>query len=141
MGSRCYRGRRILKQQPDWEDWRQSEFKQLDQYQAQNTFGKPEPRRPGTNVLDLLWTYLIKDDGTKKSRCVCNGAKNMRGTVTLAETYAAALDQTGAKIFWAATAINNFVTIGADATNAFAEAPPPKAPLYVTVDEPFREWY
>jgi dUTP pyrophosphatase len=133
--------RRILKQQDDWNDWRLSEFKQLDQYQAQGTFGKPEPRPAGANVLDVLWTYLTKDDGTKKARCVCNGAKNRRGTVTLAETYAASLDQTSAKIFWAASAILNFIQIGADATNAFAEAPPPKAPLYVTIDEPYREWY
>ena len=133
--------RRILKQQDDWNDWRLSEFKQLDQYQAQGTFGKPQPRPAGANVLDVLWTYLTKDDGTKKARCVCNGAKNRRGTVTLAETYAASLDQTSAKIFWAASAILNFIQIGADATNAFAEAPPPKAPLYVTIDEPYREWY
>ncbi len=65
----------------------------------------------------------------------------MRGSVTLAETYASALDQTASRVFWAATAIYNLVTIGADAANAFAEAPPPVAPLYVHVDEPYREWY
>ena len=37
----------------------------------------------------------------------------MRGSVTLAETYAAALEQTGSCIFWADTALNNFVSIGA----------------------------
>lgn len=60
----------------------------------------------------------------------------MQGSVTLA-----ALEQTGARIFWAATAINNFITIGADAANAFAEAPASVAPLYVTADEPFRNWW
>ena len=65
----------------------------------------------------------------------------MRGTVTLAETYASSLEQTGARIFWATTALNNFISIGADAANAFAEAPPPVAPLYVLIDEPFRNWY
>ena len=65
----------------------------------------------------------------------------MRGSVTLTETYAAALEQTGSRIFWAATALNNFISIGADTANAFAEAPAPVAPLYVRVDDPFREWY
>ena len=65
----------------------------------------------------------------------------MREYVTLTETYAAALEQTGSRIFGAATALNNFISIGADAANAFAEAPAPVAPLYVCVDEPFREWY
>ena len=59
----------------------------------------------------------------------------------MAETYAAALEQTGSQIFWAATAINNFICIGADAANAFTEAPAPVAPLYVRVDKPFRAWY
>ena len=53
----------------------------------------------------------------------------MGGTVTLGETYAASLDQTAARIFWAATALKNMIVIGADASNAFAEAPPPIAPL------------
>ena len=44
-------------------------------------------------------------------------------------------------VFWAASALFNFVTIGADASNAFAEAPAPKEPLYVSIDKPYREWY
>ena len=73
--------------------------------------------------------------------CVCNGSPRQKGSVTLGDTYAASLEQTGSRIFWAATAINNFVTIGADVSNAFAEAPPPKAPLYVTIDQAYKEWY
>ena len=76
-----------------------------------------------------------------KARCVCNGSPNRRGTVTMAETYASSLEQTGSRIFWAATAIDNHIVIGADASNAFAEAPPPKAPLYVYLDQQFREWW
>eukprot|EP00979_Chaetoceros_neogracilis_P018857 scaffold11336_cov862-Chaetoceros_neogracile.AAC.1 len=65
----------------------------------------------------------------------------MRGSVTLAETYASSLDQNGSRVFWAATAINNFIVIGADAANAFAEAPAPVAPLYVYADEQYKAWY
>jgi deoxyuridine 5'-triphosphate nucleotidohydrolase len=133
--------RRFLKQQDDWDDWIKSERKQLNQYEDQGTFGSPCKQPPNSNVLPLLWTYLIKDCGTKKARCVCNGSPKMKGTVTLGDTYASSLDQTGSRIFWAATAINNYITIGADASNAFAEAPAPKAPLYVTIDQPFRDWY
>ena len=56
-----------------------------------------------------------------------NGSKNMHGTVTLAETYAALLEQMASRVFWAATTINNFVMIGVDASNVFAEAPAPVA--------------
>ena len=91
--------------------------------------------------MPLLWTYLIKDCGRKKAQCVCNGAPQFRGSITLAETYAASLEQTGSRIFWSSVAINNSIVIGADASNAFAEAPPPKAPLFVTIDQPFKEWF
>ena len=133
--------RRYLQQQQDWLDWFKSEHKQLEQYEQQNTFGPPQPYPKGANLLNLLWTYLIKDDGRKKARCVCNGSARMHGTVTLGETYAASLDQTGSRIFWAVTALTNMIVIGADVSNAFAEAPPPIAPLYVTIDKPFREWW
>ncbi len=129
--------RRYLQQQPDWDDWLNSEAKQLNQYESQGTFGTPQALPKGANLLPLLWTYMIKDCGTKKARCVCNGSPKQRGAVTLANTYAGSLEQVGARIFWAATAIHNFVTIGADASNAFAEAPAPKAPLFVTIDKPF----
>ncbi len=132
--------RRYLIEQPDWNDWRLSEHKQLQQYDDQKTFGPPQPYPKGANLLNLLWTYMIKDDGRKKARCVCNGSPSM-GTVTLGETYAASLDQSGSRIFWAVAALKNMIVIGADASNAFAEAPAPKAPLFVTIDKPFREWW
>ena len=58
--------RKYLKQQDDWDDWNKSEFKQLDQYHAQNTLGLPTKLPKGANLLPLLWTYLIKDCGTKR---------------------------------------------------------------------------
>eukprot|EP00979_Chaetoceros_neogracilis_P017170 scaffold10184_cov431-Chaetoceros_neogracile.AAC.1 len=61
--------RRILQKQDDWPDWENSEFKQLDQYEDQSTFGEPQSKPPGANLLSLIWVYLIKDDGRKKARC------------------------------------------------------------------------
>ena len=99
----------------------------------------PPPKN--ANIINLLWTYGIKTDGTKKARCVCNGNPRRKGTVTLAHTFAACLEQPGARVFWASAAIPGMIVVGADASNAFAEAPPPKAPLYVVVDQQFREWW
>ena len=125
----------------DWDDWKQSEFQQLDQYIQQQMFGKPTKLPHGANLIHLLWTYIIKDDNTKKSRCVCNGSSRMTGSVTLAETYAGSLDQSSSKVFWVASATNNSVVIGTDAANAFVEAGAPKAPIFVPIDKQYREWY
>lgn len=139
--------RRKLQIQPDWEDWKKSEWKQLDQYDDQGTFSKPCYLPPNANVLDLLWTYHVKDPvnlvdpPTKKARCVCNGKPSNKNTVIFGHTFAKMLDHVGSRIFWASVAAKNFIVRGADASNAFAEAPPPKIPLYVRVDKPYREWY
>ena len=133
--------RKDLQKQDDWDVWNTSEFTQLGNYEVQNTFGPPIPRPPNANILNLLWTYLVKSDDTKKARCVCNGSPRSKGTVTLGHTFAACLEQPGARVFWASAALLGMIVIGADASNAFAEAPPPKAPLYVVVDEQCREWW
>ena len=104
-------------------------------------FSKPTPIPPDANHLPFIWTYVIKDDGTRKARAPCNGSPRMQGTVTLGETYAASLDQTASKIFWALSADKGHIVIGADASNAFAEAPAPKAPLYMDLDHQFHSWW
>lgn len=135
--------RRKLKLLPEeeWKIWQQSEYKQMDQYEKQQMYGEPCKLPPGANCLKTLWTYLIKDDGTKKARQVVDGSPGRKGTVTIGHTYASSLDQNGSRIFWATAAMKNLKVYGADVSNAFAEAPPPKAPLYVTIDDQFREWY
>ena len=37
-------------------------------------------------------------------------------------------------------AINKSIVVGVDIAIAFTDAGAPKAPLFVTVDQPFREW-
>ena len=51
------------------------------------------------------------------------------------------MEQPAQRVFWGAACIKGMIVIGADASNAFGEAPAPKAPLYVTVDQPYREWW
>ena len=130
-----------LRKRSDWKEWRNSEHKQLNQYEAQKMFGKPCPRPPNANTVPFLWTYTIKSDGTLKARGVCNGSKTNSGLITVGDTYAGSLDHTGARLFWATAALKNLKVYGADVSNAFAEAPPPVDPLYMTVDEPFRDWW
>ena len=44
----------------------------------------------------------------------------------LSETYANCVNQTSARLFYAVAAAENHLVFGADVSNAFAEAPPPK---------------
>ena len=107
--------RKILKQQQDWNEWLMSEHKQLQQYEDQGMFSEPTRIPDGTNCLPFICTYIVKECGTKKARGVCNGSPRMKGTVTMGNTYAASLDQTCAKMFWAINNAEGNIVVGADA--------------------------
>jgi hypothetical protein len=72
---------------------------------------------------------------------VCNGSTRQKGTVTIGHTYTNALDAASECLFWAIVAYENLIAIGVDVSNAFAEAPAPTAPLYLYIDDAFRDWW
>jgi hypothetical protein len=133
--------RRKLKIRDDWPVWKAAEWKQLLSYQKQDMFGAPIRRPPKATVLPFVWTYLFKDGTQPKARGTCNGGKRYGRAVTLAHTYASCVEQPGARIFWSLAALHGMTALGADAGNAFAEAPPPVEPFYMEIDEQFRTWW
>ncbi len=102
--------RRILLQQEDWDEWRESEFTQLDQYAKQYLFGKPCPIKSKSAVFNLIWTYVIKElDGRKKARCTCDGSTRAGQVRVLDHTFANSIDQTRSRIFYAVAASENLL--------------------------------
>ncbi len=85
--------------------------------------------------------YILKMCSTKKAYMVCNGNPRQQGTVTLGLTYANSLDAASERLFWALVAKEGLIAIEANVLNAFADAPLPKAPLYLYIDDAFREWW
>ena len=59
----------------------------------------------------------------------------------LAKTYANCVDQTSSHLFYAISAAENMLIFGADMSNAFAEAPPPKQGFFICPDKAFHEWW
>ena len=55
--------------------------------------------------------------------------------------YASCIEQPAAKMFYSLAALENMIILGSDASNAFAEAPAPVAPLYLKINEQFRNWW
>ena len=107
-------------------------------------FGKPGPIPSDVanpSILPMIWVYIIKVDGRYKARCVANGAPHLKGSLTLAQTYAACLEQSGCRLFWSLCAAKNKTIYGADAANAFAEAPPPQSRLWLKIDDAYRNWW
>jgi hypothetical protein len=140
--------RKRLLHTPDWPQFKGSEWVQLNKYHKQGMFGEPCPRPtdPETVILPWVWSYLYKLDpvsleDVEKSRGTCNGGKRYGKVITIAETYAACVEQPAHRLTWALIAALNFIGLGVDIGNAFAEAPPPKDPFFMQVDTQFREWW
>ena len=134
--------RGVLLKQSDWEEWQRSEFTQLDQYELQGMFGDPVLLSNGNAVFNLVWTYAIKEvDGRKKARCTCDGSTRGGQVRILDYTYANSPDHTCSRIFYALAAAENLVIYGADVSNAFAEAPPPKQGFFIRPDAAFKAWW
>ncbi len=137
----CLTRGKLLKQ-PDWDEWQTLEYLQLDQYNAQGMFGQPVPIHNNMAVFHSVWTYVIKAlDSQKKARWACNGSPRSGQAKILDETYANCVDQTSSHLFYAIAAAENLSIYGADVSNAFAEAPPPKQDFYIHPDRAFCEWW
>ena len=134
--------RGVLIKQRDWDEWQKSEFLQLDQYELQGMFGTPVIVTNGNAVFNLVWTYAVKEvDGRKKARCTCDGSTRGGQVRVLDYTYANSPDHTCSRIFYTIAAAENMVIYGADVSNAFAEAPPPKQGFFIRPDAAFHAWW
>ena len=132
---------KLLKQH-DWEEWQASEFLQLDQYDAQGMFGSPVVVDSKAAVFHSVWMYAIKAvDGWKKARWACDGLPRSGQATVIDETYANCVDPTSSRLFYAISEVENMLIFGADVSNAFAEAPPPKQGFYIHPDRAFHEWW
>ena len=83
----------------------------------------------------FVWTCPHKDGNRQKARGACNGGGQYGKAVTLAHTCASCVEQPAARLFHSLAALENVITLGADASDAFAEAPAPVAPLHMKIDE------
>ncbi len=105
-------------------------------------FGRPIAASKDDAIFHLVWTYAIKAvDGRKKARCVCDGSTRSGMVRVLTKTYANCVNQTSSRLFYAVAATKNLLVFGANVSNAFAEAPPPKQGFYIRPDWAFNDWW
>jgi hypothetical protein len=138
--------RNRLKLTPEWDDFLKSEWKQLDRYAKVGMFGDPVMADQWMTILPWVWAYVNKEDPLtgdtiRKSRGTCNGGPRYGAAITLAETYAACVEQPVHRLTWAISAAMNLICKGYDVGNAFAEAPAPTSPFFMKPDAQFRQWW
>ena len=101
--------RGALLKSDDWDEWKQSEFAQLDQYDEQGMFGTPVNATGDLSVFNLVWSYVVKElDKRKKARCTCDGSSRGGQVQVLDHTYANCVDHTASlRLFYAIAAMEN----------------------------------
>ena len=82
-----------LKVTKEWDEWQQSEFTMLDQYEAQGLFGAPIPATNKDAIFNLVWTCVVKElDKHKKAQCTCDGSTRGGQVCVLDFTYTNCVD-------------------------------------------------
>ncbi len=106
-------------------------------------FGTPVPMLQEDAVVHLVvWTYTIKAvNDRKKAQCVCNGLMRSGMVRILDETYANCVNQTSSYLFYAVSAAKNMLIYGANVSNAFTKAPPPKQGFFIRPNKAFHKWW
>lgn len=102
--------------------------------------GDKEGKLKHPEVLPFVWTYLLKDETSPKSRGTCNEGKYYSRAITMADTYTSCVEQPVSCMFWSLAVLNGMTVIGADAGNTFTEADPPEDPLFLSIDDQYQKW-
>lgn len=133
--------RRKLKRLSNWSEWLLAEAKQLDSMAKQGMYGTAVPPPAGAIILRQHWNYSIKSDGTRKARNCCDGSPRAAPDLKLANTYSSCIEQPCMRMFFALCAHEGYFCVKVDATNAYANSPPPDQPTYVHVDHQYADWF
>jgi hypothetical protein len=107
----------------------------------QEMYGAPVPAPKDSIVLCQHWNYSIKSNGTRKARNCCDGSPRAAPQLKLANTYSSCIEQPCMRLYFSLFAFEGFTSLMVDATNAYANSPPPNQPTFVVIDEQYADWY
>jgi hypothetical protein len=129
--------RRQLLKLTFWSKWLVAKLKMMDFMFDDNICGKPVKKSSlsaDDDVLSTVWNYSMKMNGIFKARTFCDGSRLKTKGIRYVEHYAACIFQCGMRLVFACCAIKNYVVLGVDAVNSYAQSPPHKTPSYVRLD-------
>eukprot|EP00957_Ditylum_brightwellii_P098676 7516766-Ditylum_brightwellii.AAC.2 len=104
-----------------------------------NMYDSPTYAPKGAKILHLMWSYIVKHDGRMNARNCCNGSVLKGKGVDYAYTHSSCASQLRMKLFTAIAALHNYIIIGTNATNAYAQSPPPTDPTFMHIDDQYAD--
>jgi len=139
--------RQCLHNLPNWPLWDAACDKQLEAHFTAGAFLAPilHPEHlPSVhlNILQIHWTFAIKDDAMHKAQATMDGSKCAAPWLHEAiKTYLSCIDQSSMKLFFALVAVQNKNVIIANTMNAYQQSPPPTKSCFLEIDEAYQLWY
>ena len=135
--------RNLMSLPPDqWATWKAAYKKQLDVFDSDGVFGEPIKPPPGAIIMRPQWANVIKADGTRKSRCCCDGSKRQAPQLhNIASTYSSCIEQPCMRLYFALSSALGYFIRASDTTNAFQTTIIDKVSTYMRIDDAFAEWY
>ena len=140
--------RRKLKRLPNWPQWSEAKFRQLDRFADLEMYGEPQalPVQDEDDpyvVLRSHWQHAVKRCGTCRSRqCVDGSCRAAPILHVLADSYSSCVNQLVQRLFMAIYALKNNLLFGGDARDAYAHAWANFSQrTFVRVDAPYIELY
>ena len=107
----------------------------------QEMYGVPQLPPKDAIILRQHWNYSLKSDGSRKARNCCDGSPRAAPQLKLANTYSSCIEQPCMRLHFAVCAQEGYTCLKVDATNAYANSPPPDQPTYVFIDDQYADWY
>ena len=134
--------RRNLKTLPNWDSWKQAEWRQLDRFHELSMYGQPCILPKGGIVVRLLWNYIVKDEDERRSRNCCDGSPRAAPRLhSLVNTYSSCIGIPIYRLYSALSTALGYTQYGGDARDAYAHSPPPSVPCFARIDDAYAEWY
>jgi Reverse transcriptase (RNA-dependent DNA polymerase) len=105
-------------------------------------YGDPCILPKGGIVVRLLWNYIVKDEGKRRSRNCCDGSKRAATRLhNLVNTYSSCIGIPIYRLFSALSTALGYTQYGGDARDAYTHSPPPSVPCFARIDDAYAKWY
>jgi len=110
--------------------------------QALGMFGLPIKLLEGGILMYFNWQHRIKVNGKRRSCLCCDGSPRAAPEVhSTTNAYASCLEHTVFRLFIALCEADNLTIYGGDAKDASTHSPSPSMPLFMKLDNAFRDWH
>ena len=133
-----------LKKLLTWEEWKNREERQINQFVQQSMFGKvrfSDGLPKNALILRPHWQYVVKKSGVRRSQVCCNGSKKaVLQLHAVASTWSSCVELPVQRLFMGLFVDMGFIIYGGNARDSYAHSSAPND-TYLAINDAYADWY